>query len=115
MNIERKAACRSLGIRNSWPGIGELTTKPNLPTLTKTSGNAFIIKSLFAGTMPNESITWITGHAAEELGISDQAVESINDLLDGLQTKLREDLALICRSHHFNDLDDLSTYVIRRA
>lgn len=58
---------------------------------------------------------WINGHAAQELGITDQAVQAINDLLDGLQVKFREDLALICRSHHSNDLDDLSTYVIRRA
>jgi hypothetical protein len=58
---------------------------------------------------------WINGHAAKELGATNQAVEAINTLLDGLQVKLREDLALICRSHHSNDLDQLSVYVIRRA
>ena len=36
---------------------------------------------------------WIMGQATSELGASHQAVTSINCLLDGIQTKLREDLA----------------------
>ncbi|MHC4618692.1 MAG: HD domain-containing protein [Planctomycetota bacterium] len=59
---------------------------------------------------------WVTGEANERLGASHQAVEAINTLLDGLNGKLRQDLALICRSHHRDDLDQIdSVYVVRRA
>ena len=59
---------------------------------------------------------WVMGHAKEELGASHQAVEAINGLLDGLDDKLREDLAVICRSHHGDDLDNIDhVFVLRRA
>jgi hypothetical protein len=59
---------------------------------------------------------WIKGQARESLGASHKTVDAINTLLDGLGEKLREDLALICRSHHYEDLDQIdSVYVLRRA
>ncbi len=59
---------------------------------------------------------WIKGQAKESLGASHKTVDAINTLLDGLGEKLREDLALICRSHHYEDLDQIdSVYVLRRA
>lgn len=59
---------------------------------------------------------WIKGQAREDLGASHKTVDAINILLDGLSEKLREDLALICRSHHYDDLDQIdSVYVLRRA
>ncbi|MCK4998473.1 MAG: ATP-binding protein [Anaerohalosphaera sp.] len=59
---------------------------------------------------------WIKGQASDELGACHETVDAINSLLDGLDEKLRDDLALICRSHHLDDLDQIdSLYVLRRA
>lgn len=59
---------------------------------------------------------WIKGQAKNDLGATHKAVDAIDKLLDGLDEKLRGDLALICRSHHLDNLDQIeSVYVLRRA
>jgi molecular chaperone HtpG len=64
---------------------------------------------------PDRIYYWVRGQAPREFGASGRAVEVLNDLLDGIQMKFREDLALVCRSHHREDLDKFDIYVTRRA
>lgn len=53
---------------------------------------------------------WIMGRASDHLGVSHDVVAAINDLLSPLHLQFKRDLALVCESHHLDDLDDLSKY-----
>lgn len=57
----------------------------------------------------------IRGHTSERLGISHQLVAELHTLLRPLDPQVRADLALICESHHRDDLDDLTKYTTRQA
>ena len=50
---------------------------------------------------------WIMGRVGTALGITHGAVAAVEILLSGLEDKLREDLALVCRSHHEDNLDEI--------
>lgn len=58
---------------------------------------------------------WIRGEFGSRYGVSDRAVAAVNDLLRDLDPVFRNDLALVCRSHHEEDLYDLSKYRVRRV
>lgn len=53
---------------------------------------------------------WVLGEAPERLGASDEAASELNRLLEKLPLKFRQDLGLICESHHRDDLDDFTKY-----
>lgn len=55
---------------------------------------------------------WIMGRASVHLGTSNTVVSEINSLLNPLDIQFRRDLALICESHHLNDLNDFKKYKI---
>lgn len=53
---------------------------------------------------------WIQGKATKRLGSSVTAANAITEMLRGLPDEMRQDLALICASHHQNDLYDTARY-----
>jgi molecular chaperone HtpG len=53
---------------------------------------------------------WISGESFTELGIAHQAADTIQELLHGLTAQFRRDLALICESHHLEELYDVEKY-----
>jgi hypothetical protein len=57
---------------------------------------------------------WITGDPRRDLGVADQAAKAAADLVKNLSEEFRGDLALVCESHHKDDLDDLIKYDPRR-
>jgi molecular chaperone HtpG len=54
--------------------------------------------------------SWVTGQARETLGITNSVVIEIDKLLKQLTPQFRRDLALICESHHLDDLDVFKKY-----
>lgn len=58
---------------------------------------------------------WICGEAPPHLGQAKATVETISDLLSGLDKQFRRDLGMVCESHHLDDLADLTKYCVRRA
>ena len=57
---------------------------------------------------------WLLGKAHDSLGVATKVVSEINSLLALLDTQFRQDLALICESHHLDDLDDFEKYELSR-
>ena len=55
---------------------------------------------------------WIGGGQYANLGKADSAATIIREILQPLDTRFRRDLALICESHHLNDLLDFAKYKV---
>lgn len=57
---------------------------------------------------------WITGNAPQHLGVTDPVVSQIDNLLKPLDSQFRKDLALVCESHHLDDLNNFKKYPVSR-
>lgn len=55
---------------------------------------------------------WIEGRAPENIGITNTVMSEVNNLLSALDPQFRHDLALVCESHHLDDLNDLQKYKV---
>ena len=55
---------------------------------------------------------WIMGNTYDHLGISHQTISAIDDLLRPFNILFRRDLALVCESHHLDDLNDFEKYQV---
>ncbi len=58
---------------------------------------------------------WIEGRGDERLGVAPSTVSAVNELLTDLDLNFRADLAIVCESHHLDDLNDLDKYNPQRA
>lgn len=58
----------------------------------------------------NRVSDWISGSYKLDNSDCDAIVNSINKLLEFLPSKFRRDLAIVCQSHHLNDLHDYNKY-----
>lgn len=57
---------------------------------------------------------WIEGSPATELGRSSQVADELQNLFNHFGHRFKVDLALVCESHHRDDLDDLERYPVVR-
>lgn len=57
---------------------------------------------------------WILGDEFSEFGNSIEIASEVNKLLENIDPLFREDLGLICESHHLNNLDDITIYNPRK-
>lgn len=57
---------------------------------------------------------WITGTDDPTLGVAAEAASQLNELLTPLGDNFRNDLALVCESHHLSDLANTDKYPVRR-
>ncbi len=57
---------------------------------------------------------WISGKAPSSLGASQALADELVDLLGALPEAFRNDLGIVCESHHLDDLDDLEKYSVSR-
>jgi molecular chaperone HtpG len=55
---------------------------------------------------------WIQGQAPEHLGVSSEAAAGVDELLRPLSEQFRRDLAIVCQSHHLDDLNDFKKYQV---
>ncbi|MFD9953198.1 HD domain-containing protein [[Kitasatospora] papulosa] len=53
---------------------------------------------------------WITGNRTKDYGDSTRVQDEVERILAGLSPSFRKDLALVCESHHLNDLENLEKY-----
>jgi len=58
---------------------------------------------------------WIEGRADERLGVAPSTAFAVGGLLTNIDENFRTDLAIVCESHHLDDLNDLDKYSPRRA
>jgi hypothetical protein len=54
--------------------------------------------------------SWIVGKASDHLGVTHRVMSEVDALLKPLDPQIRNDLALVCESHHLDDLYDLRRY-----
>lgn len=57
---------------------------------------------------------WIEGNLDTTYGISEDIVSEISDLLRPLGEEFKRDLALVCESHHLDDLTDFDKYPVSK-
>jgi molecular chaperone HtpG len=57
---------------------------------------------------------WIMGRSAASLGVADDVAHAVEELLQALRPQFRRDLALVCESHHLDDLNDFARYKIHQ-
>ena len=57
---------------------------------------------------------WIEGKSTTELGEAAVIREEINEILRNIDPMFRGDLALICESHHEDDIEDFSKYKVKK-
>lgn len=53
---------------------------------------------------------WIMGESRKSLGIAPEVAETVDELLRTLDPVFRRDLALVCESHHLDDLANFGKY-----
>jgi molecular chaperone HtpG len=53
---------------------------------------------------------WVTGAAASELGVANEAAGAVSNILEPLGEVFRRDLGLVAESHHADDLHDFRKY-----
>ncbi len=58
--------------------------------------------------------SWVTGKASDHLGCNEEAVHEVSTMLEPLGDVFREDLGIVCESHHLDDLDNLDKYMVSR-
>jgi molecular chaperone HtpG len=58
---------------------------------------------------------WVSGRNLKNFGVSEEATEIVAEVFQALDPVLRSDIALIARSHHLDDLDDLTKYKTNRS
>lgn len=58
---------------------------------------------------------WINGDPYAQFGVATEAREVVHGIVAPLDASFRGDLALVCESHHLDDLIDLEKYNPRRA
>lgn len=57
---------------------------------------------------------WIMGHPSDHLGVTNRVMTEVDTLLAPLGAQCRKDLALVCESHHLDDLGDFGKYKLRQ-
>jgi hypothetical protein len=56
--------------------------------------------------------SWISGQEDPTYGVSTEAAREVAHLLEPLGPLFRDDLALVCESHHLDDLEDIEKYPV---
>lgn len=57
---------------------------------------------------------WIEGKNVKNLGEAQTLCKEINDTLKNLDNMFKADLAMICESHHKDDIEDFSKYKVKK-
>jgi molecular chaperone HtpG len=57
---------------------------------------------------------WIEGKPAIHLGVASVMFDEINKMLINMDVEFRNDLGMVCESHHKDDLGDFKKYEVRR-
>ena len=88
--------------------------RAKVETMGNEEGERFLYQEFVRHTHAERIRSWITNQARERLGITKEIVTLLDELLSPFDETFREDLAIICESHHLDDLDDFKKYKVRR-
>ena len=74
----------------------------------------FLYQEYVRENHPKRIRAWIEGRKNTALGITETMAAEVLRILEPLETVFREDLAIICESHHLDDLDNIAKYPVSR-
>lgn len=86
--------------------------KARVEQLSDDAADRFLYQEFVRHTHATRIKNWITGNPTIQYGCSHQAISEVTELLAGLDSHFRRDLALVCESHHLDDLNDLQKYKV---
>lgn len=77
-------------------------------------GDTFLYQEFVRENHATRIRRWIEKKSDKQLGKADVVCEKINNILENLDPMFRNDLAMICESHHKDDMDDFGKYKVKR-
>jgi Histidine kinase-, DNA gyrase B-, and HSP90-like ATPase len=80
--------------------------------LSSDESERFLYQDFVRGHHAERIRNWIMGRASVQLGITPDSMSEVTDLLSTLDSQFRRDLALVCESHHLNDLNNFEKYKV---
>jgi hypothetical protein len=92
--------------------IGDL--KSRLTRLDVEDRERFLYSEFIRDNHALRVAAWIRGEPARELGVAEAVYGVVAEVLASVDRTFRRDLALVCQSHHEDDLDNLERYRVSR-
>ena len=80
----------------------------------KEKGDVFLYQEFVRENHAIRIRQWIEGKSSGDLGEAGTVCKEIDDILKNLDNMFKADLAMICESHHKDDLDDFTKYKIKK-
>lgn len=80
----------------------------------KEKGDIFLYQEFVRENHAARIRQWIEGKDTTQLGDAGIICNEINDILKNLDIMFRADLAMICESHHKDDIEDFSKYKVKK-
>lgn len=80
----------------------------------KERGDSFLYQEFVRENHAARIRQWIEGKNARNLGEAEAVCQEIEDILKNLDKMFKADLAMICESHHKDDIEDFSKYKVKK-
>lgn len=81
----------------------------------KEQGDKFLYQEFVRENHATRIRQWIEGKNGKKLGEAQTVYEEISDMLKNLDQMFKTDLAIICESHHEDDIEDFKKYNVRKS
>lgn len=78
-------------------------------------GDLFLYQEFVRENHATRIKQWIEGKNTNDLGEAETVRQLIDDILHYLDPMFKTDLALICESHHKDDIDDFTKYKVKKC
>ncbi len=85
-----------------------------LNQLEKEDSDKFQYQEYVRASHGKRIAAWLSGRPLDDSGATSAAAKAVYDLVASLDDTFRADLALVCRSHTLNDIDNTDTYRVSR-
>lgn len=104
----------STGFKEYKEKILEETQGSEYGEYVKKHGDKFLYQEFVRENHAVRIKKWIEGKSKTDFGEAESVCKEINDILQNLDGMFKADLAMICESHHRDDIDDFSKYKIKK-
>ena len=91
-------------------GAGGEEYAAKIATLKHDEAERFMYEEFVRHNHARRIAAWVKGKVGTSMGAADRAAQEVDSLLRDLPLQFRLDLALVCESHHLDDLDRLDKY-----
>ena len=109
---ENRASSGFLDYRDNVLYAGDLGRdyRARVAHLIPERANRFLYQEFVRQNHGERIRNWIMGRPTDHLGVTHEVMSQVVDLLQVLDPQFRRDLALVCESHHLDDLTDFRKY-----